>query len=896
MKKNKKLFAILTLVAFMMSLVPALAFAADATVDNLSPAKIGTITLSEADENGNYTVTKTALTAAEGATIYSVTATTPADDPLTYVLASDATAATEAVVGVAGYVQVAKDAELANVTAIPAAKVLTAKEIKDAQDKAIADQKAKDQAQADIDATISNNSSTIGTVDANVEIGTDIADEDLPELQIVLRQANGAVVDSAAHASVYVWAERSDKPGQVSDAFVMSNQSGSKGLYTVDVTQKANFTFKFLRAGEYTLKAAIGTNPTEDPTSSQLSQALLGSKGNNNDYKVVTVNGTTQSTEDYKITATVDGKTTHFIKDGEESAKVATGTDLDVISVEADTIAKTKVVLTVYDKDGKVKEGKLVQLSTSADNIDLDKTKLYTDIDGVVEFNIAGIREGNYKIYVKVGNEYESVLNVTVGSTAAADIKVIKEPTSPLSTDLDTDDYGKYIRLQMTDANGNLVTPKAGVDGAKSATMVNPGSVDAKYVTFVEKPEKSKLTEKDIWLTPAGKDKDYYTIGVKSGKKFDVEGDYTIKAVLDNGKSVTFSFEVRTFDKAVSLNIEYPVSTVELDGTTDVPEIYFVDANGVIKDAGRRVTVAANGYAVKKLDSTLENLGQITVKNDEKYIGQTITVTAIAERENLVATTTLTVADEAREVKFATTNGVVNANNKIKFNLVDAQGNIVAVGADAKIDDVNVVVTNVTNDARISSSVASTSYSDLLTSGEGIVNLTANKECTATVQVVVKATVQRGEQNTGLETKYYSGVADFTFGKEVGQKTQVVMSIGSHELVKNGVVSTIDAAPMIQDNRTFVPFRALAEAFGATVEFDATNNTVTAKLDGTTVVLTIGSSVMTVGDEAKTLDVAPFISGDRTMVPVRAVAEAFGFNVEATSNPDGTTADVVFTK
>ena len=32
MKKNKKLFAILTLVAFMMTLVPALAFAANETV------------------------------------------------------------------------------------------------------------------------------------------------------------------------------------------------------------------------------------------------------------------------------------------------------------------------------------------------------------------------------------------------------------------------------------------------------------------------------------------------------------------------------------------------------------------------------------------------------------------------------------------------------------------------------------------------------------------------------------------------------------------------------------------------------------------------------------------------------------------------------------------------
>ena len=186
--------------------------------------------------------------------------------------------------------------------------------------------------------------------------------------------------------------------------------------------------------------------------------------------------------------------------------------------------------------------------------------------------------------------------------------------------------------------------------------------------------------------------------------------------------------------------------------------------------------------------------------------------------------------------------------------------------------------------------------SDLKNKGEGQIRLTSNVAGTANVQVIVRATKVNNANEQGAEVKYYTGTQEFTFGNKAGNKTQVVMSIGSHELVKNGVVSTIDAAPMIQDNRTFVPFRALAEAFGATVEFDATNNTVTAKLDGTTVVLTIGSSVMTVGDEAKTLDVAPFISGDRTMVPVRAVAEAFGFNVEATSNPDGTTADVVFTK
>ena len=255
------------------------------------------------------------------------------------------------------------------------------------------------------------------------------------------------------------------------------------------------------------------------------------------------------------------------------------------------------------------------------------------------------------------------------------------------------------------------------------------------------------------------------------------------------------------------------------------------------------------------------------------------------------------VAEEAQGIAFDTTAAQVNVNNKIGFKVVDSNGNTVSLGTNATVDDVQFIILDKPEDAKVSA-VLSGGSSDLKSKGTATMALTSNKVGDVKVQVLVKATVPASNTSntTGLVTKYYTGTETFKVGKEAGSKTQVVMSIGSHELVKNGVVSTIDAAPMIQDNRTFVPFRALAEAFGATVEFDATNNTVTAKLDGTTVVMTIGSSVMTVGDEAKTLDVAPFISGDRTMVPVRAVAEAFGFNVEATSNPDGTTADVVFTK
>ena len=73
-----------------------------------------------------------------------------------------------------------------------------------------------------------------------------------------------------------------------------------------------------------------------------------------------------------------------------------------------------------------------------------------------------------------------------------------------------------------------------------------------KYITLVIKSAKS-------------------TGGLDNGKKFEAEGDYEIRAVLDNGNSVTINFSVKKFDKAVSLHIEYPTDAVELNSQTAVP-------------------------------------------------------------------------------------------------------------------------------------------------------------------------------------------------------------------------------------------------------------------------------------------------------------------------------------
>lgn len=90
---------------------------------------------------------------------------------------------------------------------------------------------------------------------------------------------------------------------------------------------------------------------------------------------------------------------------------------------------------------------------------------------------------------------------------------------------------------------------------------------------------------------------------------------------------------------------------------------------------------------------------------------------------------------------------------------------------------------------------------------------------------------------------------------------------------------SFDARPTIQGDRTLVPLRAIFEALGAAVNWDAAARTVTAQREGTNVSLTIDSSVLYVNGEEKTLDVPAQIINDRTMVPVRAIAESFSCDV-----------------
>ncbi|MBO5453779.1 MAG: copper amine oxidase N-terminal domain-containing protein [Clostridia bacterium] len=112
-------------------------------------------------------------------------------------------------------------------------------------------------------------------------------------------------------------------------------------------------------------------------------------------------------------------------------------------------------------------------------------------------------------------------------------------------------------------------------------------------------------------------------------------------------------------------------------------------------------------------------------------------------------------------------------------------------------------------------------------------------------------------------------------------KSSVILMVDYETAIVNGEVvqideNDVDVIPTVIDGRTLVPVRFVAESFGAKVGWEDATQEVTIELDGNTIVMTLDETTYTVNGEEKQLDVAARTIQDRTMVPVRAISEAFG--------------------
>ena len=133
--------------------------------------------------------------------------------------------------------------------------------------------------------------------------------------------------------------------------------------------------------------------------------------------------------------------------------------------------------------------------------------------------------------------------------------------------------------------------------------------------------------------------------------------------------------------------------------------------------------------------------------------------------------------------------------------------------------------------------------------------------------------------NDDLEECYRAAAYNMTIAEEYELRCQTSVQL-------NGAyVHFADAQPEKVNGRVMVPFRAIAEALGAEVDYNA--GAITAKKNGQTLAFSLGGKQLTITDDStgkviKTtaVDSAPYKKGGRTYVPVRFFAEAFGLTVQ----------------
>ena len=905
-KISKKIVSLITMAAFVLTLVPAAAFAASEdktgyTVDAVADKATVNITLSDTDLSKITSAKGNVLVWAEDAANKVVAGCYPEG---TQVYPADGDNQMAVLTPVAGTNEYSLDLTFAQNGTYKVYVALNdndpawIKNVTEAKTAALADVKTVATPYADLDY------SGYGVVNRGV-----VAEESTVEVGDTIN--TGFVVNYDYNTgtkvpldNVWVWAE--DKDGDVANVVSFGGSEGSKYIGQVDNDTVVKATFS--KDGAYTLRAGVGAT-LEDAQANLLKAGTFVTVSaepvviEKLDEAKATINNDTKNSIDIDFTNNIGNLDL-----------TADGIDFDYDGI--DTITVTGVA---KDEDGNGILGKTLTVTTNKDTVvefDNDENnavKAVTDNFGEFEFSFKMPNKENATITIV--NEEDNIsytIQIYAVKSTAKDIDRTLTDGYVLAgndTKYGTEVYGdasEKAPVSLADAVQFKITDQQGEELTGDFDGNNDNIINAKVDVRVA--AKNSTLKKDdlklIWDANAG----VYTLGyVGNDKDGDytkdlVPGKYEVRVALPSEDDATVTFNVAKFGKVQDTVLavtarDYDQSpanpneeVMTVDDTITLGQMItvkakYVDENGLKVDATNDVSFNFNGKAVSDWKSWNNRFAtEMDIPANESLIGTTVKVIAFNADKKQLVEKTLTVADSYtdKSLEFSSDSGAVSKDNKVTVSVVDADGKVQQVegSIDAWVADQS------NEDAKVS--VEAKDGRHAVQNGKGSLTVYADQETTADIVVVVKA-----------GTEAYYGTLEYTFGSEnaIANRT-VVMTIDSTEYVVNNKIITGDAAPYIDNNwRTMVPIRALAESFDAEVSWNQDDSTVTINFDGdTTIVMTVGETAYTVDGAEATMDTEPVNAGDRVYVPVRFAAEGLGFSVLPLYNEAGLTASVVFQK
>ncbi len=152
----------------------------------------------------------------------------------------------------------------------------------------------------------------------------------------------------------------------------------------------------------------------------------------------------------------------------------------------------------------------------------------------------------------------------------------------------------------------------------------------------------------------------------------------------------------------------------------------------------------------------------------------------------------------------------------------------------------------------------------------------------AAAALVLGALLAAGGVSAGLLQYASTATAgpDHTLPPSVTASTPPGTSLDGFTVEVNGQALVLDAPLRLAEETLLVPLRSIAEALGATVDYDEAEGVITASKEANRVLLKAGDIQAQKNGTAVKLAAAPVRDGDTVLVPLRFFAEAFGTSVK----------------
>ncbi len=162
---------------------------------------------------------------------------------------------------------------------------------------------------------------------------------------------------------------------------------------------------------------------------------------------------------------------------------------------------------------------------------------------------------------------------------------------------------------------------------------------------------------------------------------------------------------------------------------------------------------------------------------------------------------------------------------------------------------------------------------------DGTTKVSSSKEYTFTVTEDITLTVKFIRRSGGFYPLPGKDTSDDSI-TTTKPKLVIELTIDMKDAFVNGEQVWNDVAPIIENDRTMLPSRFVAELLGATVEWNEAERKVTITGNNKVIEIYIDSNIAYVNGFQKTLDAPAFIRDNRTYTPIRFIAENLGATVE----------------